>query len=102
MADYKPCATPMQSSSSLSKLAGTPLPKGDVYRQIIGALQYATITRPDIAYSVNKLYQFMHYPMDIHWKALKRLLRYIQGTKHVGLFYSTTNSTQLTYYTDSV
>ena len=66
MVDCKPCQTPMQSSSTLSKMTGTPLPKGDVYRQIIGALQYATITRPDIAYSVNKLCQFMHHPTDVH------------------------------------
>ena len=82
-------------------MTGTPLPKGDVYRQIIGALQYATITRPDIAYSVNKLCQFMHHPTDVHWKALKRLLRYIQGTKHVGLFYSANTSPTLHCYTDS-
>ena len=45
-----------------------------LYRSMVGALQYATITHPDIAYAVNKLCQFMHSPLESHWKATKRVL----------------------------
>lgn len=48
-----------------------------LYRSIVGALQYATITRPDLAFSVNKVCQFMSNPKTSHWVAVKRLLRYI-------------------------
>ncbi|XP_020688723.1 uncharacterized protein LOC110104096 [Dendrobium catenatum] len=56
-----------------------------LYRKLTGALQYLTITRPDIAYAVNNLSQHMHDPQPIHLHLLKKLLRYIKGTSHFGL-----------------
>ncbi|KAI0526988.1 hypothetical protein KFK09_002584 [Dendrobium nobile] len=55
------------------------------YRRITGALQYLTITRPDIAHFVNTLSQHMQDPEPIHFYLLKRLLRYIKGTIYFGL-----------------
>lgn len=52
------------------------------YSSALGAIMYAMLgTRPDIAYAVSVLSQFMHDPRLPHWKALKRLLRYLMGTK---------------------
>lgn len=51
-----------------------------LYRKIVGKLQYLTITRPDIAYAVNRACQAMHKPLQIHYQNLKRIIRYIQGT----------------------
>ncbi|KAL6330627.1 hypothetical protein AAG906_003237 [Vitis piasezkii] len=54
---------------------------GKVYsKSSIGALQYVTITRPDISYMVSKLSQFLQSPTEILWKACKRVLRYLKGT----------------------
>ncbi|KAJ3708562.1 hypothetical protein LUZ61_012267 [Rhynchospora tenuis] len=50
----KPCNTPMQAGNQLSKFSGTKLQDPQQYRQIVGALQYATITRPDLTFAVNK------------------------------------------------
>jgi len=47
------------------------------YRHIVGALQYVTITRPDIAYYVNQLSQHMQAPTSTHWTSTKRVLRYL-------------------------
>ena len=56
------------------------------YRSVVGALQYAVISRPEISFFVNKVYQFMSAPIDQHWQATKRILRYLKGTINFGLF----------------
>jgi hypothetical protein len=73
MAGAKPYTAPTVSGSKLSVSSSNPLSESDAstYRQIVGALQYCTITRPDIAYSVNQLCQFMHSPSSAHWIAAK-------------------------------
>lgn len=71
---------------------GTPLPDPTVYRSIVGALQYLTFTRPDIAYSVNTVCQFMTRPTDVHYAAVKRILRYLKGTLNKGIFYSSSGA----------
>ena len=56
-----------------------------LYRSIVGALQYATVTRPEISYSVNKACQFMSQPLESHWKVVKQILRYLGGSLQHGL-----------------
>ena len=46
----------------------------------MGALQYTTITRPEISFAVNKVCQFMANPLETHWTAVKRILRYLKGS----------------------
>jgi hypothetical protein len=55
------------------------------YRSIVGALQYITLTRPDLTQAVNLVCQFMHQPDASHFQAVKRILRYLQGTLDYGL-----------------
>lgn len=85
-----PCATPMATSHSLTKNLSTPIDSDSQYRSIIGELQYVTLTRPEIAFSANKLSQFLSNPTDEHWQACKRLLRYLKETLHLGLVFSHT------------
>lgn len=49
------------------------------YRSLVGALQYVSMTRPGIAYNVNIVSQFMHCSLDTHFKAVKRIIRYLKG-----------------------
>lgn len=44
---------------------------------MVGALQYLTMTRPDIAYAVNIVSQFMHAPRTTHMHCVKRIFRYL-------------------------
>ncbi len=56
------------------------------YREMIGSLMYcATMTRPDIAYAVSMLSQFLEAPRTTHLKAVKRVFCYLLGTKHLRL-----------------
>jgi hypothetical protein len=87
MIGAKPLNCPSSSGPKLSSVTGNILHDPTDYRRVVGALQYCTITRPDIAYSVNQLCQFMHCPRDVHWKAVKRVLRYLKGTIDIGLYY---------------
>jgi histone deacetylase 1/2 len=77
--------TPMVSSSKLSKIGSNPVEDPTHFRSIVGALQYATLTRPEISFSVNKVCQFLSNPLEEHWKAVKRILRYLSGTLQHGL-----------------
>ena len=47
-------------------------------------IQHLIMTRLDISFAVNKPSQFMHVPSEHHWGALKRLLRYLNGTRSLG------------------
>ena len=66
MLDAKPQPSPMISSLKLLADASTAFSDPTLYRQIVGALQYLTFTRPDITFSVNKVCQFMHNPQLHH------------------------------------
>ncbi|GAB2300803.1 hypothetical protein Dimus_038636 [Dionaea muscipula] len=88
MASCKSCSTPCSPHVYLSPLDGVPLENPSFYRSIVGSLQYLTFTRPDLAYAVNTACQFIQQPTDVHMGAVKRILRYIQGTLHQGLFFS--------------
>jgi hypothetical protein len=66
MASCKPVDTPLSTSSKLGIVPGTLHSNPTRYRQIVGALQYLTFTRPDICYAVNKVCQFMHAQTDDH------------------------------------
>ncbi|XP_028550809.1 uncharacterized protein LOC114579653 [Dendrobium catenatum] len=85
MSECKPIASPAPSklqSYSQSELSSV---QSKNFRHIVGSLQYLIITRHDIAFTVNKLCQHMHKPLEDDFKLLKRLLRYIKGTILFGL-----------------
>ncbi|KAA3472109.1 hypothetical protein EPI10_022618 [Gossypium australe] len=81
--------TPMVVSPKVTESRyAPPLFDAQLYRRIIGMLQYTCITRPDLSFSVNKFSQYMNQPIKVHWKAVKRVLRYLIGTIDHGLHLS--------------
>ncbi|XP_057958511.1 secreted RxLR effector protein 161-like [Malania oleifera] len=72
------------------------------YASIVGSLMYAqTCTRPDISFVVGMLERYQSNPGMIHWKATKKVLRYLQGTKDYKLMYRRSNHLEVVGYSDS-
>jgi hypothetical protein len=64
--DAKPLSSPAPSGKKLSLFDSDPLQDPKEYRSVVGALQYLTITRPNISFTVNQVCQFMHQPTTSH------------------------------------
>uniref|UniRef100_A0A2N9FI51 Reverse transcriptase Ty1/copia-type domain-containing protein n=1 Tax=Fagus sylvatica TaxID=28930 RepID=A0A2N9FI51_FAGSY len=101
MVDAKPVITPMASSTNLSAFDGEPFPDHTLFRSTVGALQYLSLTRPDIAFCVNKLSQFMHKPTLLHWQSVKRLLRYLKFTIQFGIQIYCNSDTSIHAFSDA-
>ncbi|CAN6691017.1 unnamed protein product [Malus baccata var. baccata] len=87
MLSSKPYATPCLPYNGLLKDDGKPYNNPALYGSLVGALQYLTFTRPDIAFAVHQVSQFMQAPMESHFLAVKRVLRYLQATQGCGIRY---------------
>ena len=72
-----------------------------MHRSTIGALKYVTLTRPNISFAVNKVCQFMHQPTDVHWVAVKRILRYLKQTIDHGPQFNKSSSLRLAAFSDA-
>ncbi|KAG2758626.1 hypothetical protein Pcac1_g29253 [Phytophthora cactorum] len=72
------------------------------YRNAVGCLMYLMVgTRPDLAAAVGVLSQFAADPCPTHWQALKRVFRYIQGTKTHGIEFQGSCEDGLQGYSDA-
>jgi hypothetical protein len=103
MSACKPCSTPVDTNPKLSAATGALLekPQATDFRSLAGALQYLTFTRPDIAYAVQQVCLHMHAPREPHLTALKRILRYVCGTLHLGLSLRPCSQDNLVVYSDA-
>ncbi|KAE9052152.1 Retrovirus-related Pol polyprotein from transposon TNT 1-94 [Phytophthora rubi] len=104
MDDCRPRKTPLDQGTILYKRAhDEEEDQEDPYRQAVGALLYlARVTRPDIAFAVNQVAAHASSPAKSHWTAVKNILRYIEGTKNMGLIYRRNESAvPVRVYTDA-
>ncbi|KAL8153640.1 hypothetical protein V2J09_011400 [Rumex salicifolius] len=87
--NHMTASTPISPADPHSRLTrdGDPFHDPKLYRQVVGFLQYATITRPDIAYAINRV--------------VKRILRYLNGTLDHCLHFTPTTSTSLLAFSDA-
>ncbi|GKA91067.1 ribonuclease H-like domain-containing protein [Tanacetum coccineum] len=100
MQHCNPCKTLVDTESKLGS-DGDPVSDHTLYRSLAGALQYLTFTLPDISYAVQQICLYMHDPLDPHFTALKRILRYVRGTLDHGLQLHVSSTSQLTAFTDA-
>ena len=101
MAECHPSPTPVDTHAKLSDSDGELLPDAIEYRSLAGALQYLTLTRPDISYVVEQICLHMHAHRQPHLALVKRVLRYVRGTLEYGLHLRASFSTSLTAYSDA-
>ncbi|XP_026420329.1 uncharacterized protein LOC113316341 [Papaver somniferum] len=101
MLHCKPCNTPVVKEFRASIHDGILLDNPSEYKTIVGSLKYLTLTRPDIAYGVNCVSQFMHAHTDIHLLLVKRILRYLKGSLGLGLVLRKGDTSAITTFTDS-
>jgi histone deacetylase 1/2 len=103
MASCKPVSTPLSTSERFFAYEGTSLGPNDSknYRSVVGALQYLTLIKPDISLAVNKVCQFLHAPTNVHWMAVKRILKYVRKDTKIGLKIIKCNSMLISGFSDS-
>ncbi|XP_021665139.2 uncharacterized mitochondrial protein AtMg00810-like [Hevea brasiliensis] len=95
-----PANTPMDYKLKLST-AETPLIDALQYRKLVGRLLYLTSTRPDIAFVVQRLSQFMDKPYSTHLQAAHRVLWHIKASPGAGILFPTQSEFQLKAFSDS-
>lgn len=84
----KPSGFPIEQNHKLGLASGELLEDPELYRRLVGRLLYLAVTRPDLAYSVHILSQFMQEPRIEHWEAALRVVRYLKGTPGQGILLS--------------
>ncbi|PNX56197.1 putative copia-type protein, partial [Trifolium pratense] len=97
----KPASLPIAPNHKLA-LDSSPLYEDpSQYRRLVGRLIYLTITRPELAYSVHILSQFMQEPHRGHWDAAMLVLRYLKSAPGQGIIIPKDNDLKLVAYCDS-
>lgn len=97
----KPVSAPLPTGLHLSTDSGDILPNPEQYRRLIGWLLYLNLTRPDLPFAIQHLSQFLSQPRKPHFDAAIHVLRYLKGTLHKGLFYSTHSTLNVMGYSDA-
>ncbi|XP_012453211.1 uncharacterized protein LOC105775227 [Gossypium raimondii] len=101
MQNCKATSTPVAVGEKLSSQDKYEKVCETTYRSLVRCLLYLTATRPDIMYAVSLLSRFMHCLNESHFRAAKRVLRYIKGTLSYGMLFAKAENLKLVGYCDS-
>jgi hypothetical protein len=80
---------------------GEPLEDINSFQIFIGKLIYLTVTRPDLAFIVSQVSQFMHAPRISHVEAINRILRYLKGSLGKGIWMKNNGTNTPCGYSDA-
>jgi hypothetical protein len=92
MLDCKPIDTPIEQNHCLAEYPDQVPTDRARYQRLVGRLIYLTHTRPDVAYAVSVISQFMHNPSESHMDAVVRILRYLKSAPGRGVMFSKHNN----------
>ena len=98
--ECKSMGTLMNLKEKLSKEDGTEKADEAQFRSLIGCLMYLIATRPDILNAVGVLSRFTHCASELHFKAAKRVLRYVKGTWDFGIMFQRSKELILIGFSD--
>ena len=101
MTQAKSAATPMCANQKLALSDSKKFDNPTAYRSTVGALQYLTMTRPDISFAMNKLSQYLQEPTIQHWVACKHVPRYLKRTSQLELHFKPVLRMNLECFTDA-
>lgn len=91
----KPASFPLEQNHKLALSTSNTLTDPAPYRRLVGRFIYLAETRPDLAFLVHTLAQFMQNPREDHWHAALRLVRYLKGTPGQGILLSSEKDFQI-------
>ena len=98
----KPISTPMDPNHKLGEAKEEPVVViKRMYQRLVGRLIYLAHTRPDIAYSVSVISQFIHDPREPHLQAAYRVLHYLKGNTGKGILFKKNDTLALEAYTNA-
>ncbi|KAM1530006.1 hypothetical protein ACFX1Z_019153 [Malus domestica] len=97
----KPVDTPIELNYKLGEYPDQIPTNKERYQRIVDKLIYLAHTRPDIAYAVNMISQFMHAPSETHMDAVNRILRYLKSARGKGLMFTKHDHLDVKGYTDA-
>ncbi|XP_020520057.1 uncharacterized protein LOC110006831 [Amborella trichopoda] len=101
LSDEKRVDTPMEVNVKYRKDDGDKFSDPTLYRQLVGSLLYLTMTRSYISHAVQAVSQFVADSRRIHLSVVHRIIRYLWGTYHRGLLFSSNSFLQLRAYADT-
>ncbi|KAG8497018.1 hypothetical protein CXB51_008234 [Gossypium anomalum] len=100
MSGCRPANTPIDPNVKFKNKEGRLVDKGQ-YQRLVGKLIFLSHTRPDIAFAVSLVSQFMHSPIKEHEEAVFRILRYLKSSPGKGLFFKKSEQRGIEAYTDA-
>ncbi|KAK5786863.1 hypothetical protein PVK06_041509 [Gossypium arboreum] len=101
MTNCKAVSTPSTQGEKLTSFGSQERVDEKEYRSLIGYFLYLTATRLDLMHAVSLLLRFMHCCDTTHFKAAKRILRYVKGTLKFGVMFKKEKELRLAGYSDS-
>jgi hypothetical protein len=101
MTTCSPVSTPIEENLKLSIHPQQIHTNKEHYQRLVGRLMYLAFTRPDLAYALSVISQFMHSPSEEHMKVITRILRYLKSSPSKGILFKKGDNLKIDGYTDA-
>jgi len=101
MTACSPASTPIEENLKLHGDSNQVPTNKERYQRLVGRLMYLAHTRPDLAYALSVISQFMHSPSEEHMNVVIRILRYLKSSPGKGILFTKGQNLDIHGYTDA-